>query len=145
MERKANVVFIASDAILRSMGSIPVISGGGPTSPNVPQMGLAANSLEATIREIDQYLMGVQNWVLKSKEGLTREQARRIFQRYHSPGQREQGEVPGEGASEPVPERQTQQIQQILHYMEQTTQRLDLIENDIGYIKEKVDTILKRL
>jgi hypothetical protein len=108
-------------------------------------MGLAMSGLVATIRDIDEYLMGVQDWVLKSKEGLTREQARRIFQRYHSPGQRELGEAPEENPSAPTPDRETHQIQQILHYMEQTTQRLDLIENDIGYIKEKVDAILKRL
>lgn len=145
MERRPIVVFLMYDAILRFMGYLSVNSGGGPSTPNFPQLGVAGNGLEATIREIDQYLMGVQNWVLKSKEGLTREQARRIFQRYHSPSAREQADAAGEGASEAAPERQTQQIQQILHYMEQTTQRLDLIENDIGYIKEKVDTILKRL
>jgi hypothetical protein len=85
--------------------------------------------------------------VLKNKEGLTREQAQRIFQRYHGPGQKDaEAQVPPEevsGAS--IAERQTRQIHQILQYMEQTTQRLNLIENDISYIKEKVDLILKRL
>ncbi len=130
------------------MGMVPVDSAGGLRASNQPSMGLAVNGLAATIREIDQYLMGVQDWVLKSKEGLTREQARRIFQRYHSPGQKDpslEATEESPSAQGSAPDRQTHQIQQILHYMEQTTQRLDLIENDIGYIKEKVDAILKRL
>ncbi len=127
------------------MGITSVNSIGGFETSHQSMVGLAVNGPAATIREIDQYLMGVQDWVLKSKEGLTREQARRIFQRYHGPVQKEQGETPEEGTPAQTPERQTRQIQQILHYMEQTTQRLDLIENDIGYIKEKVDAILKRL
>lgn len=128
-----------------AMGTQPVVFTGSHPAARRVQKGVAVGGLKATIREIDQYLMGVQNWVLKSKEGLTREQARRIFQRYHSPGQKDPAEPQVEGSSPSTPERQTHQIQQILHYMEQTTQRLDVIENDIGYIKEKVDAILKKL
>ena len=128
-----------------SMGILPVNVRGGIGPSRHPQKGVAVSGLAATIREIDQYLMGVQNWVLKSREGLTREQAQRIFQRYHSPRQKESPEAPEEGSAPPTVDRQTHQIQKILHYMEQTTQRLDLIENDIGYIKEKVDAILKKL
>ena len=36
-------------------------------------------------------------------------------------------------------------VSQILNYMENTNQRLDQIENDIGYIKDRVDAILKKL
>ncbi|MBW7937459.1 MAG: hypothetical protein H3C63_01025 [Candidatus Omnitrophica bacterium] len=85
--------------------------------------------------------------MLRNKEGLTREQARRIFQRYTTPqaaGEATPGSAENAEPASPA-ERQSQQITQILQYMEQTTQRLDLIENDIGYIKDKVDAILKKL
>ncbi|MBE7488723.1 MAG: hypothetical protein KJ050_06705 [Candidatus Omnitrophica bacterium] len=94
------------------------------------------SALAHSIADLRDHLLVLESWVLRNKEGLTREQARRIFQRYTTP----------QAAGEATPaERQSQQITQILQYMEQTTQRLDLIENDIGYIKDKVDAILKKL
>jgi hypothetical protein len=106
-------------------------------------------SLAYTLSGINHYLDGVYAWVLKNKEGLTREEAKRIFLRYRSPGEKtEAGVDPPQtaptGPSAPT-DRQAHQIHQILHYMEQTTQRLDVIENDIVYIKERVDAILKKL
>ena len=105
------------------------------------------NGLAATLSDIDRFLTGVHDWVLKSKEGLTRDQARRIFHRYSTPTQKETPLAEAEAGIAPAPpaDRQSQQMNRILQYMEQTTQRLDLIENDIGYIKEKVDAILKRI
>lgn len=105
------------------------------------------NTLAHTIADIRANLTILEHWVLKNKEGLTREQARRIFQRYSTPPSTEEATPNIMEGPEPasMAERQSQQISQILKYMEQTTQRLDLIENDIGYIKDKVDAILKKL
>lgn len=105
------------------------------------------SDLVHTLNEVEKYLAGVQTWVLKSKEGLTRDQAKRIFQRYHGHGTEEQDQSKNgvETASTDSAEQQSRQIQRVLQYMELTTQRLNLIESDIGYIKEKVDAILKKL
>jgi hypothetical protein len=101
-----------------------------------------------TLSDITHFLNGVQAWVLKNKEGLTREDAKRIFQRYRAGGEKEAEKAStaaeGHSAAQSL-ERQSHQIGQIVNYMEQTTKRLDQIEDDIGYIKDKVDAILKRL
>ncbi|MCG3198325.1 MAG: hypothetical protein HUU16_03200 [Candidatus Omnitrophica bacterium] len=105
------------------------------------------SELAITLAEINRYLDGVHAWVLKSKEGLTRDQAKRIFQRYWAKetptSEKESSAAPA--AVESRDERQARQIGQILSLMEQTTQRLEVIETDIATIKEKVDSILKRL
>lgn len=106
-------------------------------------------NLAFTLSGINHYLDGAYAWVLKNKEGLTREEAKRIFLRYRSPGEKADGNTDPSSQAESVPppntDRQAHQIHQILHYMEQTTQRLDVIENDIVYIKERVDAILKKI
>jgi len=102
----------------------------------------------ATLNEIGHYLDDLYDWVLKSRGGLTREDAKKIFHRYRSgtpgtdtPSQHPQTpETPQSDA-----DRQARKIDQIIGYMEETTQRLDHIENDIGYLKDKIDLILKKL
>lgn len=105
------------------------------------------SELAITLAEISQYLDGVHTWVLKSKEGLTKDQAKRIFQRYWTKDTAgAQGDAHADpAAAESRDDRQSRQIGQILSLMEQTTQRLEVIETDIATIKDKVDSILKRL
>jgi len=104
--------------------------------------------LAIELLEINRFLDEVYDWVQRNKIGMTREDARRIFHRYKSA--KDAPEPPPESDSPPqatqgLAEKQSRQISQILTYMEQTSQRLDNIENDIGYIKERVDSILKKL
>lgn len=100
------------------------------------------------LMEINQVLEEVYDWVQKNKLGMTKEDAKRIFHRYRTAKEKPADqEPPDPKADAPVSlaERQSKQISQILNYMEETSGRLDNIENDIGYIKERVETILKKL
>lgn len=106
----------------------------------------------ATLNEVSTHLDLLYDWVLKSRGGLTREDAKRIFHRYRSgSGAPESPESPPSNQpSDPdrplsLGEQQARKIDQIIGYMEQTTQRLDQIETDITYLKDKVDLILKKL
>jgi len=106
------------------------------------------NAAAATLIEIDHYLDQIYDWVLKSRGGLTREDAKKILHRYRSgsPESETPSPIPST-PNEPQSEmaRQAHKIDQIIGYMEETTQRLDQIENDIGYLKDKIDLILKKL
>ena len=104
--------------------------------------------LALELMEINYVLEEVYDWVQKNKLGMTKEDAKRIFHRYRSAT----GKPPEPESSEPkadspmsLAERQSKQISQILNYMEETSGRLDNIESDIGYIKERVEAILKKL
>ena len=102
----------------------------------------------ATLNEINHYLDDLYDWVLKSRGGLTREDAKKIFHRYRSgTPSKESPPTEPEKSGEPKSDldMQSRKINQIIGYMEETTQRLDHIENDIGYLKEKIDLILKKL
>ncbi len=102
----------------------------------------------ATLNEINHYLDDLYDWVLKSRGGLTREDAKKIFHRYRSgtPAKEESATGPEKpGTEKPDLDPQARKIDQIIGYMEETTQRLDHIENDIGYLKDKIDLILKKL
>ena len=104
--------------------------------------------LALELLEINQVLDEVFDWVQKNKLGMTKEDAKRIFHRYRTAKEKPaEPESPEPKADSPVSlaERQSKQISQILNYMEETSGRLDNIENDIGYIKERVETILKKL
>lgn len=105
------------------------------------------NAIAAEIFEIQSLLNEVYAWVEKNRIGLTREDAKRIFHRYRA----EKGPAPTDTSpdtgQQPPAEQdpQARQISQILSYMEDTNHRLDQIENDIGYIKDRVDAILRKL
>ncbi len=43
------------------------------------------SALAHSIADLRDHLLVLESWVLRNKEGLTREQARRIFQRYTTP------------------------------------------------------------
>ena len=106
------------------------------------------STIAAEIFEIQRVLDEVFDWVQKNKMGLSREDAKRIFHRYRSDkGKPEEPTPPSSPPESPSGDldRQSKQITQILGYMEDTNQRLDQIENDIGYIKDRVDAILKKL
>lgn len=99
--------------------------------------------LVATLEHVGSFLDEVLDWVLKSKQGLTRDEARRIFQRYRAPVK--EGEEAQESVAAPAEERTTGQASRLMSYMEQTNLRLDQIETDLVYIKERVDQILRKL
>ena len=104
----------------------------------------------AALMEVNQYLDGLYNWVLKSRSGLTREDAKKIFHRYRTPGADAPTPEPTNDPEAPkeqsaLLESQSRKIDQIIGYMEETTQRLDQIENDIGYLKDRIEVILKKL
>ena len=102
----------------------------------------------ATLHEINHYLDELYHWVLKSRGGLTREDAKKIFHRYRSgtPSSKDPSTDPEEsGQGRSALENQSRKIDQIIGYMEETTQRLDHIENDIVYLKDKIDLVLKKL
>jgi len=106
------------------------------------------NAITAEIFEIQNLLEEVYAWVQKNKIGLSRDDAKRIFHRYRSEKEKAaESAPPSTGDVPPSKEldQQARQISQILGYMEDTNQRLDQIENDIGYIKDRVDAILKKL
>jgi len=98
-----------------------------------------------------RFLDDVLVWVEKTRAGLTREEARRIFHRYRSDKEKPAEPSPSAPGEPPPPVEEAgapaekQELARIVNYMETTTLRLDQIETDIGYIKEKVDTILKKL
>ena len=106
------------------------------------------NAITAEIFEIQSLLEEVYAWVQKNKIGLSREDAKRIFHRYRSEKEKAAEGTPPSGGEEPPSkelDHQARQISQIRNYMENTNQRLDQIETDIGYIKDRVDAILKKL
>jgi len=100
------------------------------------------------LNQINSFLDEIYTWVLKSKEGLTKDEARRIFQRYRSVPKKDSDEQPPDSpdnGEQPQNSHQERQMAQILNYMTETTTRLNQIEDDIGYIKARVDSILKKL
>ena len=107
------------------------------------------NAIAAEIFEIQTLLDEVYAWVEKNRIGLSREDAKRIFHRYRAEKPKPAEAAPPSPEGEPSPAReldhQARQISQILGYMEDTNHRLDQIETDIGYIKDRVDAILKKL
>ena len=106
------------------------------------------NATAATLTEINHYLDHLYDWVLKSRGGLTREDAKNIFHRYRAGNQPPEVPTPNPRPEEETgseTDRQARKIDQIIGYMEETTLRLDQIENDIGYLKDKIDLILKKL
>lgn len=74
---------------------------------------------------------------LRSKSGLSADDARRVFDEYHSRRQQEP-EPPGATGDRRL-------LEQILDYMESTSAKLDKIEQDITDLRHQVDSILRRL
>lgn len=87
----------------------------------------------------------------RNRSGFTKSEAKKLF--YSLRGGKPEGE--GEGGDEEDPDdpieavnkAQTtdQKIEQIIDYMKDTTSKLDRIEDDINFLKEQVDRILKRI
>ncbi|MFH1739684.1 MAG: hypothetical protein ABIH23_11800 [bacterium] len=87
----------------------------------------------------------VPEWIscmARNKDGFTKEEAKNIFYRFRQ----KKSEAPEEeepGSEEP--QDTDARFNKIMVYMEETSKKLDRIEDDISFLKEQVSDILKRL
>ncbi len=84
-------------------------------------------------------------YMLKNKFGFTKEQAKKLYSTYRNKG--EGGEDDGNNEEDPQSEQQNidEKISMIMGYMKETSAKLDRIEDDIAYLKNQVENILKRI
>lgn len=73
-------------------------------------------------------------YVLRNKLGLTREEAKRIFNQFRSPG-----------APPPESPGNSPEFREVMKHMQETSVRLDRIEKDLEYLKRQVDRILEQV
>ncbi len=82
-------------------------------------------------------------FMLKNKFGFTKEQAKKLYSSYRNKdsdqGKNEGGQKPEE------PQSIDDKISMIMDYMQETSSKLDRIEDDISYLKQQVENILKRI
>jgi len=78
----------------------------------------------------------------RSKDGLSQEEAKKMFFRFRRKGAPEPAEPE---PSEPGPTGQGDVPAQMVTFMRETAQKLDRIETDIDYLKKQVDQILRKI
>ncbi len=87
-------------------------------------------------------LNGVEVFMaLKNKLGLTKEQAKKMYYQFHS--KKSPGQEPEQDPEKS--ESPDEKISIIIDYMKETSQKLDKIEDDIAYLKDQVNQIIKKL
>ena len=80
---------------------------------------------------------------IRNRVGLTREEARRIFNQFRG---RSPDPETGDPEKPNEPETQTSpDMREVSRYMRETNHRLDHIEKDLEYLKKQVDRVLERL
>jgi hypothetical protein len=89
-----------------------------------------------TIDSIEVLINRLYMAVKKNPLGMTRDEAKKAYFRFRSKK---------EDTPESSGEDQEQKINRILLYMNETTVKLDRIEEDISFLKEQVGTIIKKL
>jgi hypothetical protein len=84
--------------------------------------------------------------MLKNKLGLSKEDAKKIYYKYRAKGSGQDDE-PGNDESQKSspPQNADQKIAMIMDYMQETSAKLERIENDIDYLKNQVDKILQKI
>jgi len=75
---------------------------------------------------------------LRNRLGLTREEARRIFYRFRTA----QDPRPGSPGGHP---HDSPELREVARQMQETSLRLDRIEQDLDYLKKQVDRILEKV
>jgi len=82
----------------------------------------------------------------RSRQGLSQEEAKKLFFQFRKKSMDGSGPEP-EPEDEDRPEADSERAlsQQMQVFMQETSQKLDRIENDIDYLKNQVDNILKKI
>lgn len=81
-------------------------------------------------------------FMVRNRFGLTKEQAKKLYYDYHGAGEEQ---TPDRNQPEGKPQTAEEKISMIMDYMKETSAKLDQIENDIAFLKQQVNEILKRL
>ncbi|HOE10688.1 MAG TPA: hypothetical protein PLQ35_15375 [bacterium] len=81
------------------------------------------------------------SFMVRNKDGFTREEAKSLFYRFRQ----KKTEEPEEESRSNQPQDTDARLERIMDYMEETSKKLDRIEDDITFLKEQVADILKRL
>jgi len=76
---------------------------------------------------------------VRNKLGLTREEAKRIFHQFRSPG----AARPDPDGEDPILDRP--EMRAVMQHVQETAVRLDRIEKDLEYLKKQVDRILEKV
>ena len=78
---------------------------------------------------------------VRNRLGFTRDEAKRIFYQFRGKS-RPEGSDP-----DPADEQNGygSEFSQVVAYMQETSARLDSIEKDLDYLKDRVDKILERI
>ncbi|HPA47063.1 MAG TPA: hypothetical protein PK395_14960 [bacterium] len=81
------------------------------------------------------------SFMVRNKDGFTREEAKSLFYRFRQ----KKTEEPEEQPDSDQPQDTDARLERIMVYMEETSKKLDRIEDDITFLKDQVADILKRL
>jgi predicted transcriptional regulator len=87
---------------------------------------------------VDSIWNALSFFILRNKDGLTKKEAKKVY--YSLRGGSSDDE---EGNDPEMQARQT--MDQVLNYMEETSKKLNKMEEDLTYLKRQVDQILRRL
>ncbi len=79
------------------------------------------------------------SYMARNKSGFTREQAKELFYSFRKKQDDPESPEPDE------PEDTDARFAKIMDYMEETSKKLDRIEDDVAFLKDQVSAILKRL
>lgn len=79
---------------------------------------------------------------VRNRLGLTREEARRIFNQFRGRSSEPAPPSPGKDGPETG---EDPELREVVRHMRETNQRLDHIEKDLEYLRRQVDRILERL
>lgn len=81
--------------------------------------------------------------MLKNKFGMSKDEAKNLFFKFR--GSSSEPENNPSKMAAPEPQGTDEKIAVILDYMKDTSVKLEKIENDIEFLKEQIDRILKQL
>ncbi|RJP26382.1 MAG: hypothetical protein C4527_15535 [Candidatus Omnitrophota bacterium] len=85
-------------------------------------------------------------FMLKNKFGFTKDQAKKLYSTFRSKGESgDNGDDGDEENNSVEPQTIDDKISMIMGYMKETSAKLDRIEDDITYLKQQVENILKRI
>lgn len=94
--------------------------------------------LASSVADLSQWLGRLALAAKKNPFGMTREEAKKAYFRFHNRGA--QDEEVGHGGEDP-----DVKLDRIMRYMEETNSKLSKIEEDIEFLKQQVGLILKKL
>ena len=98
------------------------------------------------ILELKNFLIQL---IEKNKMGLTRDEAKEIFYRFRSKAPKtppeDQKETPSGGSGAGYDPNVHQKLEVLMGYMQDTSKKLDRIENDLVHLKSQVEKILQKI